>query len=635
MQSITLTPSVPYKLILIWYRYLFLTAKLLTMKNLSSFKRLLICLLFPALVGIHATAQSIVASGYSFSASSTTYNYLSGGTSIPAIEADDAYDTVPIGFTFKFCGTNYTDVTVCSNGWLRFGNGVGTSVPNWNYNDQVNSGIQPCVYALYEDVSGAVGTSTYQVTGSAGNRIFKWECRDWLWDYAASTPCVSFQVWLYEATGVIECIYKHESGAVSVGTSDGATIGIAHTSSDWQTLDFATANPTSSSTVYTYDIVSRPPNGQSYVWDPGPACPPPSGLAVTLVNSTSVDFSWTATGSAIGYEYIVDQNSSPLPATTPVSTTNTSATEGGLTPSTLYYIHLRSKCGATNFSSWVTIPFNTLPPCAIPVPPGLIVTSLDTNSATVAWQPISTAVDYEYILKQDKSMPVDNSSATVTAQNIATLKPLQSGQTYYFFVRVKCLGNDSSTWLMDSIYVPIPCHAPDVKFTSVNSSRAVAYWNRPVTSYEYEIITSTSPLANPSTGIKLTSTSHLLPFLDAGTTYYVYTRSYCSDREVLSVSTWAQTQVSTWALGVDNIPANKEALSVYPNPADIQIHVSINMAAVNEGTLSVTDVTGRVVKAAPVNGRETVVDIAGLPAGLYILHLNSADIHEQVKFTKH
>lgn len=604
------------------------------MKNFSSFTRLLICMLFSALIISDVYAQSIVAAGYTFSASSKTYSYLSGGTSISAIEVDDAYTTIPIGFTFTFCGANYTDVTVSSNGWLRFGTGAGTSVANWNYNHQVNSGVQPCVYALYEDVNGDVGTSTYKVTGSAGSRIFKWECRDWKWDWNATSPSVSFQVWLYEATGVIECLYKHESGTVQVNSSGGATIGIAATSSDWQTLDDATSNPTSSSTVYTYDITQRPPSGQSYTWDPGPACPSPSGLTVTRVNSTSVDFSWGAAGTAIGYEYIVDQNSSPLPTSTPTATTNLTATEGSLTPNTQYYIHLRSQCGTNNFSPWVTLPFNTLTACAIANPPGIVVTALDTNSVTITWPVVSTAVDYEYILKQDKNAPTDNSGVIVTGNNIATFKPLVSGETYYFFLRVKCLGVDSSAWIMDSVYVPIPCHAPNVSFTGVNTRRVVAYWDRPVTSYEYEIIASKSQLNNPGPGIKKTANSHQFPFLDDGTEYYVYTRSYCDDRGVLSVSGWSMATVSTWALGVGDNIEHEGAIAIYPNPANSQLYVTIPDAAQHGGRISVSDVTGRVLKVLSVRGAETVVDVSTLAPGVYILSYAGEEQYSQVRFSK-
>lgn len=606
------------------------------MKNFSSFKRLLICVLFfTAFASPGVMAQSIVASGYSFSASTRAYtDIFPSGTATTAIEVDDAFATVSIGFNFTFCGTVYSDVTICSNGWLRFGTGAGSAVSNWNYNHQVNSGVYPCVYALYEDISLVGGTSRHIVTGTAGNRIFKWECRNVLWDYAASTPCVSFQVWLYEATGVIECIYRQENGSVSVGSSGGATIGIANSSTDWQTLNDAISNPTSSSSTYTYNITSRPATGQVYKWDPGPACPAPSGLTITRVNSTTVDFSWGAASGSVGYEYIVDQNPVPPSTSTPSFTSGTSASKTGLTPSSAYYIHLRTKCGATNFSTWVTLPFNTLPPCVIANPPGIIVTKLDTASASLAWAPVGTAVDYEYILKEDNTTPTSSNGTTVTGNTLADFNPLVSGKTYYFFLRVRCDGGDTSDWMLDSIYVPVPCHAPIVKFEGINTNRVVAYWAAPLTAYEYEIIASTTQLSNPTIGIKRQTNNYLIPFLDEGTTYYVYARSYCDDRGVKSVSDWSQTSVKTWALGVNEVASNAEVLTFYPNPVSGQLFVSINTNTTEGGELSVSDMTGRVLEVIPVKGKNVVVNAAGFPSGLYILNYSAPGMQQQVKFTK-
>ena len=606
------------------------------MKNFGSIKSLLICLLFTVLACTEAIAQSIVASGYTFSTSSRTYSDIyPGGTATTTIEVDDAYATVPIGFNFTFCGTVYSDVTICSNGWLRFGTGAGSGVANWNYNAQVNSGIYPCVYALYEDISMVGATSRHTVTGTTGNRIFKWECRNVLWDYLGTSPCISFQVWLYEATGIIECIYRQESGSVNIGTSGGCTIGIANSASDWQTLGTNLSSPTSSSSTYTYTIQTRPATGQVFKWDPGPACPTPTGLATTNINSTSVDFSWGAVTPTLGYEYLVDKNSTPPSSVTPKSTTSTSGSETGLTPNTAYYIHVRNKCGATNFSQWATIPFSTLPPCVIANPPGIIVTKLDTGSASLSWGNVGTAVDYEYILKEDNKVPTDNSGSQVTIHNFADFKPLVAGKTYYFFLRVRCLGNDTSTWMVDSIYVPVPCRAPLVQFTGVNTNRVVGYWNAPLTAYEYELISSKSQLSNPTNGIKKLTNSHLFPFLDEGTTYYVYARSYCEDRGVKTVSDWSETTVSTWALGIDGVTANNAVLSIYPNPASSQVFISIDNLPGEAGSISLTDATGRVIREMKVSTNEVIMDVNELPSGLYILnYTGSTGIREQKKFTK-
>src|SRR5690606_18645903 len=136
-------------------------------------------------------------------------------------------------------------------------------------------------------------------------------------------------------------------------------------STDWQVLNGVGTSPTSSSTTYTANLGATPATGQSYMWDPGAPCAQPTAISINLVNSTYVDFSWTAAAASVGYEYVVDQNST-APTATPVATNNTTGNASGLTPNSLYYIHVRNKCGTNNYSPWVTFAFNTLPACVIP-----------------------------------------------------------------------------------------------------------------------------------------------------------------------------------------------------------------------------------------------------------------------------
>lgn len=603
------------------------------MKNAILWRVCALAMLLLLQTGVSVNAQSVVAKGYNFTPSQKTFNYLNSGTRINAVEVDDAFTTIPIGFSFRFCGVDFTNVTVCSNGWLRFGSGAGSSSPNWNYNASPNSGIEPAVYAFYEDVSGDGGTSTYEVTGAAPNRIFKWECRNWLWDYAASSPSISFQVWLYEGTGEIECIYQQESGAASVGTSGGATIGIGNSSTDWQVLDGTGANPTSSSTSYTANLSKRPASGQSYMWDPGPACAPTPNININLLNSTTVDFSWTPVGSVSqGYEYVVDQNSGgPAATSTPTATSNTNAIASGLTPNTTYYIHVRNQCGTYNFSPWQTLAFQTLPPCEIP--PILQVPVITPTTATVSWTGISTANEYEYVLKEDNIEPVSGANATTTTNSQAAFTGLTSGKTYFFFVRAQCSGMDSSDWVTDSIYIPIPCVKPEVKFSDLNSSRVVAYWNKPETAYEYEIIVSQTPVSNPANGIVLHHNSKLFPFLDPETTYYVYVRSYCEDRGVQSQSDWASASFDTWPLDIQDINNEQSEVKVYPNPA--HDYVTIQRDGNNtDATIVISDVTGKNMYTINLSSDEVKIDIAQYPVGLYIIEYTDDNTRQQFKLYK-
>lgn len=598
----------------------------------NAFLTVCLTILFAACLSTQALSQSIVAAGYTFSASQKTFTYLSGGTSLPDVEVDDGYEVISI-FPFRFCGNTYTDLVLCSNGWMKFGTQPTFINLYMNSNENLSQGQYPCIYPLYEDISGdIVGTSSYQITGTYPNRVFVWECRDFKWNYDATTASVSFQVWLYEATGVIECLYKQENGTVSVGSSGGATIGIANSITDWQTLDLASAAPTSSSTTYTYNITSRPATGQSYIWDPGPPCALPITPAITFVNSTSADISWTAPTGALGYEYFIDENPTPPTTGAPTAITATNVNATALKPGTVYYLHVRSKCGTYNFSSWVSFRFETLPPCAIP-PPGINKLHIDSNSAKLAWQGGSTFLEYEYFLKTDATYPTSAVGATATTNNGLNLNKLISGKTYYIFLRVKCQGNDSSGWLLDSFYVPYPCNAPNVKFDNLNSGRVVAYWDSLPSAYEYEILNSTANI-DPYVGIKVQTNSYHMPFLDAGKTYYVYARSHCDDRGLKSTSKWSETTFTTWPLDIGGFSWENEVFTIYPNPVKDKIIISRDRSNVLTASISLFDVNGKNISTVPFVGQNVEMDVSKLPHGTYILRYTDNVSTKHSRFTK-
>lgn len=217
-----------------------------------------------------ANAQ-IPASSYSFTPLPGTFTEITGGTGVTAIETDDDISgDLPIGFTFDYCGTTYTSLIASSNGWLSFGAptyAVGGNNP-FSLND-----LKPALFPLWEDLSGDPGAASYTTSGTAPNRVFTMQYKNWLWTYEGTSPAISFQVKLYETTNVIEYIYRQESGAIN-GWSVNATIGIADGASvaNYLTLNNSTTAPVASSATFTDDIASKPANGQIYRFSPPPNC---------------------------------------------------------------------------------------------------------------------------------------------------------------------------------------------------------------------------------------------------------------------------------------------------------------------------------------------------------------------------
>src|SRR5829696_8996324 len=98
------------------------------MKNLLS--SLVVCIV------ITSTVQAQISNTYQFSYYNGTFTPITGGTAVSyvyngAANADDGYATVPIGFTFNYDGTNYTNIIVDANGFATFAASIPNNTDTW------------------------------------------------------------------------------------------------------------------------------------------------------------------------------------------------------------------------------------------------------------------------------------------------------------------------------------------------------------------------------------------------------------------------------------------------------------------------------------------------------------------------
>lgn len=218
------------------------------------------------------SAQAV--SSYIFTSSSGTFTPLVGATAlvIQSGDADDGrYVAVPIGFTFKFDGTNYTQVGTCTNGWMSF-----LPATNFARNNDLDGTIggatRPFVAPFFDDHDMQSGSVSYQLSGTAPNRVFTMQWLNARWDYLGTAPAVSFQAKLYETTNRVQFVYRQEPGAIGIDVNSfGASIGIAGIatgSGQYLSLNNSGAAPTASSTVNTMNISTKPATGQIYTFSP-------------------------------------------------------------------------------------------------------------------------------------------------------------------------------------------------------------------------------------------------------------------------------------------------------------------------------------------------------------------------------
>ncbi|MNK09046.1 Fibronectin type III domain protein [compost metagenome] len=285
------------------------------------------------------------------------------------------------------------------------------------------------------------------------------------------------------------------------------------------------------STLYYFHLRQNCGNGSFSNWvhvnftTPAALCPAPTGLTATAITHEAAVLSWNPQGSN-GFEYVVDENTMAPPGSAGTQTTDTSYNASGLTPNTLYYLHVHTNCGGGNFSPWVTIPFTTsVEPCDAPT--GLIATGTTHNTAVLSWD-VQGSDSFEYTVDENATAPTAAGTPTTdTNYNASALTPLT---TYYLHVRTDCGAGNYSPWVTISFTTLVePCDAPTgLVTTGITHEAAVLSWNvQGGDSFEYAVNGNTT--APTAAGTSTTDTSYNATALTPNTTYYLHVRTDCGN----------------------------------------------------------------------------------------------------------
>ena len=205
-------------------------------------------------------------SGYTLSAFSGTFTSLTAPTNVWVAGNDVTVNSIPIGFSFGYGGSvpaQYSQVAINSNGWIQLGTNFLPNLVAYANNNLAITSIGPIIAPLWDDLA-IDGSVNYQTSGSPGNGVFtvEWLNMDWYW--GATTPAISFQVKLYEASGDIEFIYRQESATPSNAS---ASIGINNASAtDFWSLPNTGASPVPAYGIETNTLNTRPATNQVYRW---------------------------------------------------------------------------------------------------------------------------------------------------------------------------------------------------------------------------------------------------------------------------------------------------------------------------------------------------------------------------------
>ena len=327
------------------------------------FKITALLFLILSLLSRESYSQTTAAS-YTFARTSGTFATISAtGTAITTsgtgVLADDGHTAgIPIGFTFVFCGTNYTNCTANSNPVLSLQNtntasftvvatnilGGGWLMPMWTDGDgRTGGGGTPRVY--------------YQTAGAVGSRVFTIEWSDF-GVYNQVADHMNWQIKLYEGYNLVQFVYG-TNAASPIGV-----IGIANSTNDFQTLTNSTS--TVVNTAF-HTGVSLPTNGSVFTFTPPlpvVTTAPPGNVAST---SATLGGNVTLDGGAAVTERGIVWSTSANPTTADNKVANGSGTGafsaavGGLPSGTT--IHVRAYALNSSGTSYGgDLSFTTAPP---------------------------------------------------------------------------------------------------------------------------------------------------------------------------------------------------------------------------------------------------------------------------------
>jgi uncharacterized membrane protein len=264
--------------------------------------------------------SSIPTSNYSFTPTTTTSSIDDGGSS-----------ALPLGFSFSFYGSTYTQVWACTNGYISFSNADITDFSN----DAIPSTITPNNYIgpfwddLYMDSNGLSTLVWYSTLGTAPNRVFTIEYYGSR-HISQSASEYTGQVVLVETSNRIECHYPTAAGLNAWYANGSATIGIED------------AGGNNGSAVPGTPTIRIPPT-TNFRWDPQPSSFTPVASAVSAVsapvtvgtfNTFQVSRSIQNTGSSAGmvnYDIVLSLDTAITASDTIVYSGVTSSIAAGAT----------------------------------------------------------------------------------------------------------------------------------------------------------------------------------------------------------------------------------------------------------------------------------------------------------------
>ena len=277
----------------------------------------------------------ITASTYTFTSANgvALESMASGTTQLVQGNVDDTASIIfNIGFDFFFDGFRFTQFSVNANGECRLGP---TQIATTFTNSLATTTDQPKICPYWDDLwTGTDGKVHFKVVGSAPNRklVVEWQNEQIPRVGNGFSGAGTFQMWLFETTGVIEFVYgsgivaNTVNGGYSVGIQSNGATNFASVTTATDTVSYATADNAQTTAI---------PAGKAYLFTPNvPATP--GAAAFTGITPTSLTVNWVDNATnEVGY-LVYRQEGANFVLATQAAAGSTSFIDTGLAPGTVY-----------------------------------------------------------------------------------------------------------------------------------------------------------------------------------------------------------------------------------------------------------------------------------------------------------
>lgn len=358
--------------------------------------------------------------------------------------------------------------------------------------------------------------------------------------------------------------------------------------------------------------------------------------------NTTVLVVWPTVNGAIGYDMRIRKQGTL--AWTNHSLLNASH-ELQLGFSTNYEVQVRVKESVSDFSEFTPIytfstPFNPsfLPDCL--APNNVTATNIGPQSVTISWDTAFNAATYFVYIKLASDTSWQAGGGTTTSGSSLTFNSLSPNTAYEFRVRTTCLTGTTQNQhsLFSPIYeftttTPLPGCLPPTGISAVSPSPSsvLIRWDESqlATQYHVTLMPATQTTWVGSGGTTVSGNIVEFKYLAPQTEYKYKVRSICpvgtSSGNTLSLF----SDVYTFRTGFSGKPAVNDNTYFYPNPTNNIFTVDFLATNYEPMTLSVFDVTGRLLQTMPIActpGRsQAKVSLKGYVQGMYVIQLQQQD----------